>query len=167
MPNKVYFARETVLTAQASGSPDITFTLDNIASGAGRVSAQYDRTNISLPPWVLIRGIFRANATTGLAIGEAYKVRFVHSNDSGGERPGGLGTADAAVSVEADLRNTIRIGNVQVDNVSTTRVFVAEWIVELRHRYLQFAFWNATSEATNSTANVNKLTIGPVPDELQ
>ena len=58
MANKIYRAVETPLVFRDSGG-DVVLTLQNLAAGAGRVSAQYDRGDGSKPQYHEVTAVFQ------------------------------------------------------------------------------------------------------------
>jgi hypothetical protein len=161
--NKILTAFGTVNKWQDSGA-DSTMTLASLANAGGRIGAQKDWGAGSVEGWYKVRVRFRANATP--TVGNVARIYLVTAQDSS-YRIGGLGTADAAVTTEALLANTIFLGVVEIDEASTSKDFVGEFLVFLKSRYVSPVFWNATGVTIHATASNNAIDIWPVADEVQ
>jgi hypothetical protein len=164
MANKIYTAPEsTIVFADSAQTPDETLTLANLAAGSARISARHDRgagARATLFEW-------RAScqfAATG-TVGETIDL-FVSSSD--GTHPDGEeGTADAALSSTEKLRNLIYAGSIVVDVTTANADITASGVVRVPARYLSIVVHNNTSQALRNDTSVHRVSLTPIPDELQ
>jgi hypothetical protein len=119
MANKVYRAVETAITFRDSGG-DVVITLQNLAFGAGRVSARYDRGAGSLAQLHEVKAIVQFE--TAPALGESVEIYLFQSD--GTYMDGTLGTSDAALTSDK-RRNGMLIGSVLADTTSVTTDIIA------------------------------------------
>lgn len=169
MASKNYVVVEELLTFQDSGGSAV-ITLQNLAFGAGRYSARYDRGTGSKPGWARVWGKFQFE--TAAAIGEIVQVWVLPWSSHGTPlAPGGLGTADAALTT--DLRRNLNGGiptlQVSADKTSTaTDIVGMAPLVWIPGRYLTVAVWNGSAaDNLENTANANQVSIEFLPDESQ
>ena len=162
MPNLIYRAIETPIVFADSGG-DIVITLANLGFGAGRVSARYDRGAGSKARWYEWRGVIQFE--TAPALGEVVEIYLFPSD--GTYMDGTLGTADAALTSDK-RRNGQWIGNVVVDTVSVTTDIIASGMCYINSRYVSVGIWNASAgDNLENTATANRITLTPIPDEIQ
>lgn len=163
MANKVYRAVETSITFRDSGG-DVVLTLQNLAFGAGRVSARYDRGAGSLAK--LHEVIAVVQFETAPALGETVEIYLFQSD--GTYMDGTLGTSDAAMSSDK-RRNGLHIGSVVVDTTSTATDIIGRFLeVPITSRYYSIGVWNASAgDNLENTANASRVIVTPMPDEVQ
>jgi hypothetical protein len=162
MPNKIYRSVETPVVFRDSGG-DVVLTLQNLAAGAGRVSAQYDRGAGSKPQYHEVTAVFQME-TAGV-IGEAIEVWLFESD--GTYQDGAVGTSDAALAADK-RRNGLLIGAVIVDTTSTATNIVGRFKdVPITSRYYSVGTWNATADNLENTANASRIIVTPMPPEIQ
>lgn len=161
MANKVYRAIETAITFRDS-SGDVVLSLQNLAAGAGRVSARYDRGAGSLAAEHMVTCVFQME-TAGV-IGDTIEVYLFPSD--GTYMDGTLGTSDAALTSDK-RRNGTLIGFVQVDTTSTATDIIRTFHCMIRSRYYSIGVWNATADNLEDTANASRIIVTPVPPEIQ
>lgn len=163
MPNKIYRATEAPITFRDS-SGDVAMTLQNLAFGAGRVSAQYDRGAGSKAKLHEVIGVFQFE--TAPAIGEAVEIYLFQSD--GTYIDGNVGSSDAALSSDK-RRNGLLIGAVIVDTTSTATDIIARFAdVPITSRYYSIGVWNASAgDNLENTANASRVIVTPNPDEVQ
>jgi hypothetical protein len=163
MPTKIYRATETPITFRDS-SGDVVMTLQNLAFGAGRVSAQYDRGAGSKAKLHEVIGVFQFE--TAPVIGEAIEIYLFQSD--GTYVDGNVGTSDAALAT-AKRNNGILIGSVIVDTTSTSTDIVGRFLdVPITSRYYSIGVWNASAgDNLKNTANTSRVIVTPMPDESQ
>ena len=163
MPSKVYRAVETAITFSDSGS-DVVLALLNLAFGAGRISARYDRGAGSLCKLHEIRAIVQFE--TAPAIGEAVYIYLFESD--GTYMNGTLGTSDAAMSADK-TRNGHLVGAVIVDTTSASTDIIASFKdVPITSRYYSVGAWNGSAaDNLKNTANTSRIIVTPMPDEAQ
>ena len=161
MANKVYVAPETALVFKGSGG-DAVITLNNLAAGAGRLSARYDRGAGSLPRLYKWRGVFQFE--TAPVVSEYVEVLIAESD--GTTADGNVSTADAALTAGQKL-NIDMAGLVKVQTTDAATNFAASGYCLLSERYFSVVVWNTTADNLKATANVCSVTLTPVPDEIQ
>lgn len=162
MANKVYRAAETSLTFKDSGGSAV-ITLQNLAYGAGRISARYDRGAGSLAAKYQWRGVFQFE--TAPVVGELIEIYIAESN--GTDVDGNIGTADAALTSDKK-RNLTLVGCVQVDTTATATNIVGSGICWIYDRYFSVGVWNGSAgDNLKNTANTSVITLTPYPDEIQ
>lgn len=162
MPNKIYRAIETTLSFRDSGG-DATLTLQNLAFGAGRVSARYDRSTGSKPHLYHWRAVVQFESTP--IVGEVVEIYLFESD--GTYMDGNLGTSDAALGSDK-RRNGKLIGLVIVDTTSTTTDIIASGLCLISERYFSIGVWNGSAgDNLENTANASRINLTPVPPEIQ
>jgi hypothetical protein len=162
MPNKLYTAPEATLTFQDS-TGDYAISLNNLADGAGRVSARADKGSGSKAKLFRVTAIIQFNAT--VVAGKAVEI-YIFKSD-GTYADGTVGTADAAIATDK-RRNGTFIGSVIADQTSATvdTVVTFEDVV-ISSRYFSVGVWNASGVALKASANASKILVTPIPDEVQ
>lgn len=161
MANKVYTAFETPITFGDSGRTYV-ITLQNLATGAGRISARADRGAGSIATWYRCRVTIQLE--TAGAVGEQVEI-YVSTSD--GTNPDGeIGTADAALTTDK-RRNLQYIGSVYVDTTSVTTNMTGSFDVKITTRYFSVGVWNGTTDNLENTANACLISFTPVVDEIQ
>lgn len=163
MANKVYRATETPLTFKDSGGSAV-ITLQNLAFGAGRVSARYDRGSGSLARLHKVRLIVQFE--TAPIVGEQVELYLFESD--GTYMDGTLGTSDAALGSDK-RRNGKLVGSLIVDTTATGTDVIASWDnVPINDRYFSVGVWNGSAgDNLKNTANTSQIIITPMPDEVQ
>lgn len=163
MPNKVYRAVEAAITFRDSGG-DVVLGLQNLAFGAGRISARYDRGAGSLAQLHEVRAVVQFE--TAPALGEAVEIYLFQSD--GTYMDGTLGTADAAMGSDK-RKNGMLIGAVIADTTSATTDIVASFQnVPISSRYYSIGVWNASAgDNLENTANASRVIVTPMPPEIQ
>lgn len=162
MANKIYVNPETAITFKASGG-DVVFTPKNVASAAGRISAQWDRGSGAKPGRYVWR--VHTKASAGLTVGNALEIYFATSD--GTDVDGNQGTSDAAFSAADKRRNLQFVGSVVADSTSSGEVQIGSGVVEIFVRYLSVVWWNAFGQTLTNTDGDHTFTLTPVPDEIQ
>ena len=165
MANKVYAAIETPITVKSSGG-DATITPTSVANGAGRISSRYDRGATSKP--ALYRLTCRFKTTASATLGRTLRLYAITADaaTAGTYTDDTWTETDQAVSSEDLLRNSWPMG-VVVCNAASVGPFAGSGLVEIRSRYVQFAFFNDTAQSMSATAGDFELVLTPVPDEIQ
>lgn len=163
MANKIYRATETPVVFRDS-SGDVVITLQNLAFGAGRVSAQKDRGAGSLPRLHEVKGIFQFESAP--IVGEVIEIYLFQSD--GTYVDGTVGTSDAALTSDK-RRNGMLIGAVIVDTTSTGTDIVGTFQdVPISSRYYSIGVWNGSAgDNLKNTANTSRVIVTPMPDEVQ
>lgn len=165
MANAIYLRRGTSKVFQAS-SGDVTFTMDNISNGAGRISARADWGASPIPDAYEI--VVTIDATSTPTTGTVARVYWIGASalTGGTGTDGGHSHSDAAISDEDRLRNCDLIGSVQADEESGN-TFIRTFRYATARRYCQLAFWNAFGVSTTNTANISTITVTPLYYEIQ
>ena len=163
MANKIYRAVETAITFRDS-SGDVVITLQNLAFGVGRVSAQKDRGANSQPKLHEVIGVFQFE--TAPVVGEQIELYLFQSD--GTYVDGTVGTSDAALASDK-RRNGLFIGAVIVDTTSTGTDIIARFSdVPITSRYYSIGVWNGSAgDNLKNTANTSRVIVTPMPDEIQ
>lgn len=162
MANKIYRAIETAITFRDSGG-DVVMTLQNLAAGAGRVSARYDRGAGSLARLHEVMAVIQME-TAGV-VGEVVEIYLFQSD--GTYEDGTVGSSDAALTSDK-RQNGMPIGAVKVDTTSTATNIIARFQdVPISSRYYSIGVWNATADNLEDTANASRVIVTPMPDEIQ
>lgn len=161
--NLVYRASQTAITFKESTGSAV-LTLNNLAHGAGRVSARYDRGAGSQPEDFFLKSVL-CWETAGV-VSERVEIYVVESDGTDAE--GAFGTADAAwtdANIKPNLRlaaiNTTQATTGDAKNVSTRRVTITE-------RYFSIAVWNASAAShLQADDNASYIILTPVPPDIQ
>lgn len=162
MTNSIYRAIETAVTFRDSGG-DAAITLQNLAAGAGRVSAQVDRGTGSKPRLYQWRGVFQFE--TAPVVGELIELYIFESD--GTYIDGNVGGADAALGSDK-RKNGHYIGAVIVDTTSTGTNIVGSNLCLINSQYYSVGVWNGSAgDNLKNTANANRVILTPVPDQIQ
>lgn len=166
MSNPIYYLPETSIVFAPSGG-DVVFTPQNLANGAGRISAQWDRGSGAQPG--LHRAFTSLKAGAALAVGAQLTVYLVQSYGSGSNQvTGNFGTSDAAVSSIDKLRNLgAPAGVVNADSTSNGEQQVTTFTCFLYARYIQVLWWNALGQTLTNTAGDQQFILTPIPPEIQ
>jgi hypothetical protein len=163
MANKVYLVADgSAITFQDSGGT-VTLTLQNLAFGAGRISARYDRGAGAKPQIAKWRA--KVQFETAPIVGEA--VDILLSESDGTDADGTPGTADAALTSDK-RRNLEPIGRVVVDTTSVTTDIIASGTFLVTDRYFSLGVWNGSAgDNLENTANANVITVQFYAEEIQ
>lgn len=155
----------TALTFKSSGGSAV-LTPTSVTTGAGRISARYDRGSGALPSWYQWDCTVKTAAAA--TIGRALRLYWAGANASTGaaNTDGGFSESDQAVSSADLLRNLQPMGLVVADTTANPGTFVSRGLVEIRNRYIQVAFWNDLNATLSSTATDLVITLTPVPDSF-
>ena len=157
-----YILPGTIIEWASSGGDEL-LTLTSVGAGAGRQGALHDfgttahAADFAWRAWVKM-------ATTPV-VGETVRVYWKSSDGTSPDNDDGTG--DIAVSAEDKLRNLTYLGEIIIDENSTTPVFVASGDIEILHRHGGPVFWNATADALSATALDHGFSLLPVPIQGQ
>lgn len=165
MANLVYHLPETAVTFTSSGGT-VVLTTTSLANGAGRVSAQHDRSTGAKPGLYIIQAKMKFAAA--LAVGAQLEVYLLQTSITG-DVPGNLGTSDAAVA-SADKRRNLGAPVVVINADSTSdgeNQISNSNIVEIYGRYVSVFLWNAAGQALHATGTNSVVTLTPVPPQIQ
>lgn len=163
--NQILQTPLTAVTFTSSGG-DVAIGWGSLANGAGRVSAQHDRTAGSKPALYTIQGKFKAAAA--LAVGAQLEVYLLQTAISANV-PGNLGTSDAAIASSDKRRNlgppTIIIS---ADSTSDGENQISDSkIIEVYGRYVSIFVWNALGQALHATGTNCTVVLTPYVPDIQ
>lgn len=162
MANDIYRELGTPITFRDSGG-DVVITLQNLAAGAGRISAQYDQGAGSKPQVWECRAVMQWE--TAPAVGEAAEIYLAESD--GTYMDGTLGTSDAALGSDK-RRNLKRIGQVIADSTGTATDNIASFLCVINQRYFSIGVWNGSAgDNLENTANACRIIMTPCYPEVQ
>lgn len=161
--SRIYTVRETaILFADSAQTPDATLTMSALASGAGRVSARYDRgagAIATVYEWRLVWSLTGTNILNAAA-----EIWVFPSNGTNAD--GVVGTADAALTT--GQRNAGKpAGLALVTQTATNTVMVSSQYIWVPSRYISLGVWNATTLAFQTSTSLHQLYLVPVPDAAQ
>lgn len=171
MPNAIYRNREDTkwfVPATATEPEDAAFEVHNLASGAGRQSAQLDLTEDAVSMLYEWRA-FVQFATTPV-VGETIDIflKTAGSDAAATTHPDNDdGTSEGAVSSSDKLNNLHRLGAIVVDEAVADIEMVASDFIEIAARAVQVVFWNSSADALTNDVNENGFMLTPVPLEVQ
>lgn len=162
MANKVYVARETpVVWSDTAG--DLVMTLNNLATGAGRVGAQKDFGGGSTPEWYEWR--LTVQFATAPVVGETVDIYL--STSDGMEEDGQEGEADAALGTTSSLKNMHFIGSLLVTSTDADHDMTASGVCRIVTRYVSPVIRNNTADNLKATNDTSEFTLTPIPPEVQ
>lgn len=159
--NAVYQKFGTAVVFKNTGG-DVAFTLKNIANGAGRVSAQWDRGTGALP--MLFKLEVALKYAANLAIG-ALSTIYAYSTTATAEVDNS--TSDAAIATQTLITSNWKPACVNVGNAVAVGPFYSEATVLLTGRYVSLAFWNASGQATDNNDGTSYCRLTPLFDDVQ
>lgn len=163
MVAKILQHDETKLIFDDTTTAAHTFTVNNLAAGAGRQSDLLDLGTGARAH----RFAWRAYCqfATNPVVPEAVRV-YIKTSD-GSKPDNDDGVTDAAVSAEDKLNNLYQIGSIIVDEAATGVIMASSGLVILPQQWVGVVFWNATADNLVATDNLNGFSLTPVPFESQ
>ena len=171
MANLIYRNRETTqwfIPAAAAQAEDAAFEVHNLASGAGRQSAQIDLGESAVSRLYEWRAFVQLADTPNLGETVRIYLKTAGSSASATAHPDNDdGTSEGAVSAEDKLKNLHFIGSIIVDETVADIEMVASGLVEIGARAIQVVFWNAAADGLTNDVDENGFMLSPVPDEIQ
>ncbi len=162
MPNAIYAANGSQITFKSSAGT-VTFTPTSVATGAGRISARWDRGAGSLPARYKWRAVTKAGAA--LTVGNQMEIYL--STSDGTYADGNQSTSDAAFTSTDKRMNLQPVGAVVADSTSNGEVQVASGEVVIKDRYVSVVWWNLLGQSLSGTAGDHVFILQPVNDEVQ
>ena len=164
MSNKIYVNDETALLfADAAQTPDVQFTLQNLAAGAGRISAVKDFTDSAHSEWFKWR--LTVQFETAPVVGQALEL-WMATADSTTE-DGEEGVADAALGSYNSTKNMKLIGLLIVTSTDPAHDMTASGVCRIPDRYASFVLFNDTDDNIANSNTASRLTLTPIPPEIQ
>lgn len=164
--NKVYATPGSDITFKSSAGSAV-WTPQNIAAGAGRIGAVYDRGSGSQP--VRYRWRMQTRWAATAASGDQLRLYLITSNASAtaAQTDGGVAFGDAGQATETLLANCCQfLGAVISSAVSQQEC--ASGVVEIYDRYFSVGCFNASAtKALTNTAGDHVITFTPEPDDIQ
>jgi hypothetical protein len=171
MANEVRKKYGTTVTYKDSGG-DVTFTLQNLAAGAGRRSPSSEFSVDGYgPQGYYVRFILSAGFESAPVLGEMVALYAIEYGIGGSASSIGTnddGNADGAVSSIDKLRNLKQLLVLQADEAAADIPMAAEAHFEDLGRHLAFAVWNFSSaDNLQNTANTSYVEVTPYVYEIQ
>jgi hypothetical protein len=168
MANLIYTLPETAIVFTESGG-DATFTPKNVATGAGRVSAQFDRGAGAKAMRYRWEAAFKtgSNITPGTS-GVPVELYVATAHISASIIDSSLGASDAALTARNSLLLAQPIGVlIPTGTAAGTGPFVGSGVVEILARYISVAMWNASGQTLTNVNGDNYIKLVPMPDQVQ
>lgn len=168
MANLIYTLPETAIVFTETGG-DATFTPKNVANGAGRVSAQFDRGAGAKAMRYRVEAAVKtaANITPGTA-GVQAEVWIATAHSGSSLIDSDLGASDAGLSTRNQLLNAFLVGTiVPTGTAAGAGPFHRSWAIEILARYVSVALWNATGQTFTNVDGDNYVKLVPMPDQIQ
>lgn len=162
MSGEMYLKEGTTLKVNGEADADYAWSMENVANGAGRISARIDLGAAPRPylyRW-RCKCAWQANPTKGNAL-KLYK-----SESDGTYEDGDVGTADAAIASADALVNCRQFGQVVADTADTSDQ-IAGGVVEIHERYVSIIGWNAGGTTLNATDSNFYFGLTPISDQQQ
>jgi hypothetical protein len=171
MANAIYQNPETTIwfvPATAAQAEDAAFEVHNLASGAGRQSAQYDRGVAATPALYEWVAFVQFGTTPVLTETIDIYLKLSGTSASATAHPANDdGTGEAAVSAEDKLNNLTLIGSISVDQATANIEMVKRGFVYVIARAFQVVFWNSSADGLTNDVDENGFFMTPIPDEVQ
>ena len=171
MANLIYQNPEATIwfvPAAAAQAEDVAFEVHNLASGAGRQSAQYDRGVGATSAWFEFLGFVQFATAPVLTETVDIYLKYSGTSASATAHPtNDDGTGESAVSAEDKLNNLQWIGSILVDEVIADIEMVVRGTVFIPARAFQVIFWNASADGLTNDVDENGFALTPIPDEIQ
>lgn len=165
MPQKVYGIRESPIVFQETGGT-VSFTPKNLATGAGWVSARYDRgAGVAFPERYILRG--KTKVAAAATLGTILTMYLVQSDGTNAD--GALGTTNAALPTLDRRRNLTPVGVIVADgNGTNLGPFISRpYTIEIYDQYFSLAWINEFGVALTNVAADHVCTVTPVPWEVE
>lgn len=151
MPNKLYVANDTAIKKiNGEAGADTAWSIEGVANGAGRISAQVD---LGAPSRAfIVNWVAETQWQATPTLGSRLRLYISEALDGANtDVPGDLGVADAAVSDEDELQNLRYIGGIVSENAAASEVCSVAGTFITYHRYFSLVGWNAAGAAINAT----------------
>lgn len=171
MANLIYQNPETTIwfvPATAAQAEDAAFECHNLATLAGRQSAQYDRGVGATAAWFECVAFVQFATTPVLKETIDVYLKYAGTSASATAHPANDdGTTEGAVSAVNKVDNLHYIGSIIVDEAVADVEMVMRKMVFVPARALQVVFWNASADALTNDVDENGFFMTPIPDEIQ
>lgn len=166
MANEAYIKTGAALLISGAAGAAYAWSVEGVASAAGRVSAQID-LGASPRPGTYIWSCkvqFQATPTQGLGL-ELYKAGAPDGDSA--QIDGDIGATDAALGDVDMRRNLVAIGYVVSENAAASEVCTASGRFDHFARYLSLVAYNASGATVNATDTNFVFTLSPVSWQAQ
>lgn len=160
MAYETYVASGTALSINGEAGADYAFSVEGLANGAGRVSAQVDLGAAPRPyiyAWsceVQFQATPTQYATLDLFIAEA-------PDGDATQISGDVGSSDAALGDVDQLRNLRYIGSVVSENAAASEKCVAASEFTTYNRYITIVAFNQSGASVNATDSNFRFDLTP------
>lgn len=163
MPNKIYQVDETTLKFNGEVGADVAWSIEGLATAAGRQSAHHSLGTVARARRYKYRLFIQFQLTP--TVGNV--VRLYLKTSDGTHPDNDDGTGDIAVSAEDKLKNLKLVDILAVDQAAANIETVVSGEIEISAADIAFAIWNESGAAINATDSNSGLLLTPVPDEIQ
>lgn len=161
MANESYINKGTALLVNGEGGAGIAFSVEGVANGAGRVSAQIDLGAAPRPFMFAWSCEVQFQATPAQGSGLELYVAGAPDGDST-QIDGDIGASDAALG-DVDMRRNLKsIGFVVSENAAASEKCVKSGIFEHYDRYLSIVAYNASGATVHATDSNFRFDLQPV-----
>lgn len=160
MANEAYISNGTSLSINGEAGADYAFSVEGLANGAGRVSAQVD---LGAAPRPLIyqwscEAQFQATPTQYKGL-ELYIAKAPDGDST--QIDGDVGASDAALG-DVDMRTNLQfIGYVTSENAAASEKCVTSGEVEILTRYVTIVAYNDSGASVNATDSNFRFDLQP------
>ena len=135
---------------------DVAFSMEGIASAAGRVSTQYDLGASPRDGLFMWHASLFLQATTPVQ-GKTVDFYAAAAYDAVATMIwGDIGATDAALGDVDQLRNLLFLGSVVIEEANTT-IMVGGGVFEFPYRYISIVMHNNATGATTNATDSNML----------
>lgn len=158
---EMYIVEGTTLLINGEVGADYAWSMEGIANGAGRISAQIDLGADPRPFMYRWRCqvMYQATPTAGT------DLRLRKAESDGTYEDDGLGEADAAVATEP-TSNARQFGAVKTQ-AAGTQANIGGGLIELYEQYVSLVGWNASGATTDATDSDFQFFLTPIADQQQ
>lgn len=163
MANLIYQNEGSAISFKET-SGTYSFTPKNIANGVGWTSAIGD---LGAAPRARL---FKYHGQTKVAATPALNNQlrmYLCGSENGTDIVGGFATTTATVSSEDKFRNCLTLLPIDIDEASSSRIFVRQGFILIPYRYVTVGWWNATGQTLTNTAGDHIFLLQAAPDEIQ
>ena len=161
MANETYINKGTALLINGEAGANYAWSIEGVANGAGRISAQIDLGAAPRAEWYEWSCETQFQATPTQYAGLELYLAFAPDHDAT-QIDGDSGQADAAVT-DGDVRyNLVPIGVVVSENAAASEKCVRSGIFRATMRYVSIVGWNSSGAAINATDTVTRFDMRPV-----
>lgn len=166
MANEAYIKTGTALLISGAAGADYAWSVEGVANGAGRVSAQIDLGASPRPGLYKWSCEVQFQATPTQYKGLALYKGGAPDGDST-QIDGDVGATDAALG-DVDMRSNLKnIGYVVSENAAASEACVASGTFEHLDRYLTLVAYNDSGATINATDTNFVFTLQPVSWQAQ